>query len=177
VRKVPRMLARLRLESIGPVSIGGYDTKMSRVIDGIEIYEPFRLSSLKGVWRWWMRAYVAGVAYDNGFNGEELKKIVRDKVNELLGSTENASKFGLKPLGLEKLKDYYTNLGYVKNIPRLRLLYIEQLTVLEHLEKRRLNKAKKKLNELLGKKKEQLYEDVLKVLNLHKISYPAVMNK
>jgi len=119
---MPRILAKLTLEGISPISLGGYDTQMSRRISGIQIEEPFRLSSLKGVWKWWMRAYVAGAAFDSGFDEEDQKTKTKEIVNNLLGSTKSASLIGIKALkityNLYKIKKW-------KEIPRLAQMRIK----------------------------------------------------
>lgn len=115
---VPKILAKLKLESISPISLGGYDTKMCRSLNSVMIEEPFRLSSLKGTWRWWMRAYVAGAAYDNGLvEKEQAIKIV----DGLLGSTEVASKFGLKLANDCDLRELSSQ---IQDVPRVKLLLI-----------------------------------------------------
>ena len=159
---MPRVLARLALESISPISLGGYDTKMTRNIDGVQIEEPFRLSSLKGAWRWWMRAYLAGVAYDKGLD----EKCAVKKVGEILGSTKTASKFGIKILW-SSIEDYRVNLENIRNIPRLRLLYTEQLALLRYIHRKQYDKVKKRTLELLEETEIPIYEDILNALEHH----------
>jgi len=119
---LPKVLARLALESISPISLGGYDTKMTRNIGGVQIEEPFRLSSLKGVWKWWMRAYVAGAAFDSGFDEKNQKIKTAEIVNNLLGSTELASSIGVKVL--KTTYDLYKPKKW-KEIPRLAQMRIK----------------------------------------------------
>lgn len=120
---MPRVLSRLTIESISPVSLGGYDKKISRSIGKVQIEEPFRLSSLKGAWRWWMRTYLAGAAYDKERDEREAVKMA----DKLLGSTEIASKFGLKFSKLvpfEGVNDH--DFKYAKDIPRVKLLLMRK---------------------------------------------------
>lgn len=117
---MPKTLARLTIESIGPISLGGYDTRVKRTIGPVTITEAFRLGSLKGVWRWWTRAYIAGAAWDLSLN--EVDEATR-RVNELLGSTERASKFGLRLADPPIVTDSkYDDFRRAKRIPRIGLL-------------------------------------------------------
>lgn len=75
----------LNVEAVSPISTGGYDTKVRHSIDSAEFSEPLRPTSIRGVWRWWIRAFAAGVAFDKGL--DEVKAAVR-AASELLGSAK-----------------------------------------------------------------------------------------
>ena len=53
-------LIELELESETPIFLGSYDTQF-------HAEDAFRTQSLKGLWRWWLRAYIAGAMYRLGF--------------------------------------------------------------------------------------------------------------
>jgi CRISPR-associated protein Cmr1 len=45
---------------------------------------PLRPSELKGIWRWWARAFVAGVLFDKGYlcgRQDQQGRISRDEIN------------------------------------------------------------------------------------------------
>jgi CRISPR-associated protein Cmr1 len=88
----------LKLNGESRLYLGGYDTQFHEE-------DPFRTQSLKGLWRYWLRAYIAGAMYDAGLleceeegnlvcgiDPESLNKIV-EKTGDLLGSQGSASKF------------------------------------------------------------------------------------
>ena len=91
------MSVLLKLKGESRLYLGGYDTQFHED-------DPFRTQSLKGLWRYWLRAYIAGAMYEAGLlqckegsdiceaDPESLKEIVK-RTGELLGSQESASKF------------------------------------------------------------------------------------
>jgi len=88
----------LRLKGESRLYLGDYDTQF-------HIDNPFRTQSLKGLWRYWLRAYIAGAMYDAGIlkceSGREhvceahqnLLMNIKEKTGYLLGSLNSASKF------------------------------------------------------------------------------------
>jgi len=89
-----KRIATVSLESITPVSLGGYDTYLRRQIGNIHLTEPFRLTSVKGIWHWWLRAYLAGAAWDESLNEMEGA----NESQSILGSPQAASLFGFRIL-------------------------------------------------------------------------------
>lgn len=77
-------LIELTFASETPVLLGGYDTQWERNFDGIRSSEGLRAQSLKGMWRWWARAYLAGAMWDKHkrIDMGTLRKII----DELFGS-------------------------------------------------------------------------------------------
>jgi len=104
-----RKLASLKIESISPVSIGGYDTTMDTI---------FRTSSLKGVWRWWLRAYVAGVAWEKGLNEKRAAKEVVDRILGSGGKEGEASKITIRTTYNNFKSDYLSNEEIIKIVDR-----------------------------------------------------------
>lgn len=88
----------LKLKGESRLYLGGYDTQFHED-------DPLRTQSLKGLWRYWLRAYIAGAMYEAGLLvckedkdfvcGADSKslEIIAKKTGELLGSQESASKF------------------------------------------------------------------------------------
>lgn len=63
-----RKIMEIKLSSISPASIGGYDT----FADAIP-----RLTSIRGISRWWARALIGGWAYDNQYDIiDTIQKII-----------------------------------------------------------------------------------------------------
>ncbi|NPA69898.1 MAG: type III-B CRISPR module RAMP protein Cmr1 [Crenarchaeota archaeon] len=91
-------IIELELTSDTASFLGGYDTQPHS-------WDVFRTQSLKGLWRWWLRAYVMGILYDRGIltfrsSNVRLAELSRDSITivqklttRLLGGVENASKF------------------------------------------------------------------------------------
>jgi CRISPR-associated protein Cmr1 len=102
--------------------LGGYDTQFHED-------DPFRIQSLKGLWRYWLRAYISGAMYD----GEILKcerrgrhvcevspnllRGIVEKTGCLLGSLNSASKFRIL---VEEAHAEFREDGF--NAQRVRLL-------------------------------------------------------
>ncbi|MCS6785258.1 MAG: type III-B CRISPR module RAMP protein Cmr1, partial [Candidatus Caldarchaeum sp.] len=126
------LLAVIHLTNITPTRIGGYNAKPYS--HELELAEGFRTSEVKGIWRWWLRTTLAGALWD--LHGETDEKIVKEKTNQLLGSTESASKFALK-VSVSSANTHKPDMNIIKNIPRLRMLTMkkgdakhdEQLTI------------------------------------------------
>ncbi len=94
-------ILRLELESDTPIFLGSFDTQSHE-------WDLFRTQSLKGLWRWWLRAYILGALYRAGYLGyrlshkrlAELNRKVLNTINcltsNILGGTNQASKIVLK---------------------------------------------------------------------------------
>ena len=92
------MIAELELKNETPVFLGSYDTQFHED-------DPFRTQSLKGLWRYWVRAYIAGAMFEKGVLtckksdtrvcGVDSKSldILLAKTQEILGGPKLASKF------------------------------------------------------------------------------------
>ncbi|MBO3810273.1 MAG: type III-B CRISPR module RAMP protein Cmr1 [Candidatus Brockarchaeota archaeon] len=91
-------ILRLRVKNITPTIIGGY--KATTFSSELGISEGFRTQELKGVWRWWFRALLAGSIWDRsgGIDEEDVENI-RERTESLLGSTKSSSKFILQVFG------------------------------------------------------------------------------
>jgi CRISPR type III-B/RAMP module RAMP protein Cmr1 len=85
----------LKLSNMTPTMIGGY--KASTFSSSLNMAERFRVSELKGIWRWWFRALAMGALWDaRGYIGREEVERVQEKVRGVLGSTKSSSKFILQ---------------------------------------------------------------------------------
>lgn len=81
-----RHLATVRIESLTPSAIGGYDPNIHDDI--------FRVTSLRGVAAWWLRAIISGAAYDKGDVRHREKAIqIQERV---FGATSNSSLITIK---------------------------------------------------------------------------------
>ena len=82
----------LRSESSTPVSIGGYDKKVQRKIStNREIVEDLRTQSLRGVFRWWTRAFLSGVLFQLGFNEKNLIEAVTKLSSNIWGGVQGTT--------------------------------------------------------------------------------------
>jgi CRISPR type III-B/RAMP module RAMP protein Cmr1 len=85
----------LKLTNITPTMIGGY--KASTFSSSLNVAERFRVSELKGIWRWWFRASAMGALWDaRGHIGREEVERVQEKARAVLGSTKASSKLILQ---------------------------------------------------------------------------------
>jgi len=88
-------ILEINLYSENYVLLGGYDRHYWRNIKGLRIEEHLRPQSLKGLWRWWARAYIAGALYDL-IGNTDINKVI-SITGEMLGDAERgASKVFLK---------------------------------------------------------------------------------
>jgi CRISPR type III-B/RAMP module RAMP protein Cmr1 len=164
---MPKLLARLPIETLTPISLGGYDTKMSRQIGKVKIDEILRPSSIKGVWRWWTRAYLAGAAHDAQHRTEDILEVV----GALLGTTReqaSASRLILRvDVSRTKVKDAENSFNDIERIPRLMLLYAKEIGVLRRIrrqeERRPIQPLIQALRELQDEKGYPL-EEVIKMV-------------
>ncbi|HEU97784.1 MAG TPA: CRISPR-associated protein Cmr1, partial [Fervidicoccus fontis] len=64
-------ILRLKVTNFTPLLVGWYEPN---IVDPIGL----RPTELKGIWRWWARAFACGVLYDGGSNPlpSDLVKIV-----------------------------------------------------------------------------------------------------
>ncbi len=123
------MILRLELEGETPLFLGGYDTNFHPD-------DPFRTQSLKGLWRYWLRAYIAGAMHEIGLlkceegrytvcdirDRESLKKL-REKTEDILGGLGSASKFRIVVKEVRSETRYDRNIEQrVREAPRVRLL-------------------------------------------------------
>lgn len=93
-----------------PVFLGGYDTQYVR--DGIS--EGLRVQSLKGLLRYWMRAYLAGAGYGLEQINEEVNRICGGKTREEMHSSKIQIKY--------KINYDEPASSALKDVPRIKLL-------------------------------------------------------
>ena len=107
------------IENITPVWIGGYDKSMCH--DKLsDLCESNIEKTIKGVWRWWARALVAGFLLEKPIRDLELKINKIDVfLSKLFGSNETSSKFIFKSYIREEFKK---DISELKTIPRVNLL-------------------------------------------------------
>ncbi|MEM3465877.1 MAG: type III-B CRISPR module RAMP protein Cmr1, partial [Candidatus Jordarchaeales archaeon] len=92
-----RQLATIGIKSLTPSAIGGYDPKIH---DNI-----FRVTSLRGLAAWWLRAIVSGVAYDEGDINHDKKATEAQKI--IFGATNKSSLLVIRTK-LENVKNVNT---------------------------------------------------------------------
>lgn len=100
------MIASFALTNITHTRIGGFN---ARSRSG-SYFEYPREQSLKGVWRWWLRALLSGTALSD----------IEQKVNELLGSSDTPAAFRITLTTNRINQPVYEE--SLENIPRLKLL-------------------------------------------------------
>jgi len=113
-------LATITVKTITPLRIGGYNARPYS--ERLRLMERPRTQSLKGVWRWWARALIAGALLsteEDKVNWTEANK----KLNTLLGSTRSAAKLTLRIYNVEK--ERMIKGKNLKRIPRINLLRIK----------------------------------------------------
>lgn len=112
-------IAEIKLTNITPIRVGGYNAKpFSNTLGLIE--EP-RTQSIKGLWRWWARAILAGVIlHKKGSLPKNISEINKE-VSKLLGSTEASSELFIQTI-LEFNNISYMSSHELKNIPRIKLV-------------------------------------------------------
>ncbi|MEM4546501.1 MAG: type III-B CRISPR module RAMP protein Cmr1 [Nitrososphaerota archaeon] len=109
-----RHIATIKIESLTPSAVGGPDPNTHDDI--------FRVTSLRGLAAWWLRAIVSGAAYDKGDKNHDEKAIQAQK--RVFGATSKSS------LIIVKTKDYTTrkvDIQPLKNIGKKGRLVIEHI--------------------------------------------------
>lgn len=113
------LLARIDLTNLTHTRIGGYNARPSS--KELDLTEGLRTSEVKGIWRWWLRATLAGALWDLG--KEPSETTIRKMTNEILGSTAAATKFTLASShvysGAKEVDD-------LTKIPRMRLILMKR---------------------------------------------------
>lgn len=113
------LLARINLTNITPARIGGYNARP--YFKELDLAEGLRTSEVKGIWRWWLRATLAGALWDLG--KEPSKTTISRMANEILGSTASASRFTLtSSYAYSAAKE----LDDLTRIPRMRLILMKR---------------------------------------------------
>ncbi|MBS7248056.1 MAG: type III-B CRISPR module RAMP protein Cmr1 [Candidatus Jordarchaeales archaeon] len=92
-----RHLATIKIKSLTPSAIGGYNPNIH---DNI-----FRVTSLRGLAAWWLRAIVSGVAYDEGDINHDKKATEAQKI--IFGATNKSSLLVIRTK-LENVKNVNT---------------------------------------------------------------------
>jgi|SRR5579875_337597 len=94
VKEITRksLIAEIDLTNSTLTRLGGYNAEAYS--GELELAEPFRTQSIKGVWRWWVRAILSGAAWEMGV--KDTKKVV-EITEKIMGSNKCASRLILKP--------------------------------------------------------------------------------
>jgi CRISPR type III-B/RAMP module RAMP protein Cmr1 len=81
-------IIKLEMENLTHAIPGGFNA--APYSSELDVWELPRAQSLKGLWRWWLRALLGGALWEGGIYDERK---VKQTTKALLGSTEQASKF------------------------------------------------------------------------------------
>jgi len=97
-------LLTLEVENSTPLLIGGYDGQAYSKYHEEEL----RTQSIKGLWRWWLRAFLAGRYWSSGDNDEILINKVVNETGEILGraSGEGGACSRITVISLTEKADY-----------------------------------------------------------------------
>ncbi len=110
------LVLELEATSVTPARCGGYNSRPYSF--GLKLYEGPRATGIKGVWRWWARAAMAGAL--GGVNSYRDQRLV-GKLGELMGSMGASSKLRLViRCEVERLEEDLNRVYY--QVGRLRLL-------------------------------------------------------
>lgn len=110
-------IAEIKLSNITPVRIGGYNARPYS--DALGLVEKVRTQAIKGIWRWWARAILAGALLSTqGMLPSTISKM-NDEVSNLLGSTKESSHFFVQ---VEEMDYSFIALNKLQFIPRIKLL-------------------------------------------------------
>jgi len=116
-------IAEIHITNLTYAIIGGYDTMTYSKNLGIS--EVPRTTNIKGVWRWWTRAALAGaITCARGINNidwNSVERVVKEKVKDLLGSTARSSKLAIE-LDVNVKDDGLVPFKKLEKVPRIHLL-------------------------------------------------------
>jgi CRISPR-associated protein Cmr1 len=85
------VIAEIELNNTTPVRIGGYNARPYSSV--LNLTEKVRSQNIKGLWRWWARAILAGAQLSAQGSPPSNISEINDEVSKLLGSTEENSHF------------------------------------------------------------------------------------
>jgi len=106
-------LCELTLTNTTLTYIGGHKAKPFSL--KLNIFEKPRTTSIKGLWKWWLRAYIAGAIIHKTQLEPNWKKLI-DLVNNYMGSTNKASEIIVTIDDVKILKTWKTNLNELERI-------------------------------------------------------------
>ena len=111
------IIAEIELNNITPVRIGGYN---ARPYSGVlNLTEKVRSQNIKGLWRWWARAILAGAQLSaQGLPPSSISEI-DDEVSKLLGSTKESSRFFIY---VDEESSSLISADKLQYIPRIKLI-------------------------------------------------------
>ncbi|MEM3714598.1 MAG: type III-B CRISPR module RAMP protein Cmr1, partial [Nitrososphaeria archaeon] len=85
------LVAELKLVNITHARLGGYNARAYS--NELQLAESLRTQSIKGVWRWWIRAILSGAAWEIGVN--DTGPII-ELTSKIMGYIKSASTLILK---------------------------------------------------------------------------------
>jgi len=123
-----------------PVIAGGPDGNTVHKVDGQLKWWGIRPTAVRGVWRWWIRALLAGLLWEEGYTCD-YRGIAKLEERLGLGTTSEASKVFLDieiPDGITDpcQSEYCDIINKIKYIPRYRLLTVGHRNYMEILLKK-----------------------------------------
>lgn len=122
-REAYQKIAKLNLVSSTPISLGGYDTLPTRMLEDKELPEPLRTQSIKGAARWWSRAVLAGVFYSAGFHDNAL---IKETIN-YSGKVWGSSSKGISGI---KIQTHLTSIHKLNRLELTKLSSHSRITLL-----------------------------------------------
>ncbi|MEM1522219.1 MAG: type III-B CRISPR module RAMP protein Cmr1 [Thermofilaceae archaeon] len=88
------LVARIRVRNVTITRIGGYNARPYS--SELDLQERPRSQAIRGVWRWWARALVAGAWYEEYSDFPSSLEDLDELLAPVLGSTNSASKLSLR---------------------------------------------------------------------------------
>lgn len=75
--------------NVSPVILGGPYTNTIKEVHGKPYWEGIRPTAVRGVWRWWVRALLAGILWDSGVRDYDYQRLAEIEARKLgLGSID-----------------------------------------------------------------------------------------
>ena len=115
--------------------------------DRIDAVTPLRPSTIKGIWRWWARAYATGILFDKGLIDERFTDRDTEKISQLIGSviglgyadprgrTSRVSSYILELEAESKITPLRATRERSLNLQRITLLTLRRGTSVEYIER------------------------------------------
>jgi len=122
----PYKLCEIDVETITPLLIGGYD---GRTYHGDTLgSESLRVTSVKGVWRWWARALIAAAMVKKLGRCPRYINVVDSYVSKIFGSTQEQSKYSIVVTPHMLNESSYDVIEKLSKVPRVSLLKMRKET-------------------------------------------------
>ena len=122
----PKDLFEVKLEVFTPIATAGYDKDVQHTLDSHRWHEPIRVPSIRGIWRWWLRALFGGIAWDKGRDEIKFALEATKRVLGYVGKEESSRSPLMVTLTRPDTPKSSERISLAKRVPRVSLLQTQR---------------------------------------------------